>query len=305
MEKSNAITKKKKVVISGASGFVGSETRKIFSESGYEVFSLVRRKPQNQNELYFNPIKKEIDNQAFENVSVVINLAGESIYGVWTRKKKQEIISSRIETTRFLAEKILKLSEEIVFISASAVGFYGYETKSRIDESSTSGRGFLAKVCQLWEEEAYKAEKASRVVTARLGVVLGKNGGLLKKILSLTKFGFFGRVGKGENYFSWIAVEEIPLIFDFIIRRKEIKGPINFTSPCRTTSKEFSQTLSRVIGKKELFFIPSLPLRLFGGEMAREMVLNGTNVYPKKLIDEGYTFTFPELEDYLKLILRK
>lgn len=294
-----------KIIVSGASGFVGIETVKVLSEIGYNVFSLVRREPQNQNEYYFDPGKKEIDDEAFKNVSAVINLSGESIFGLWTKNKKERILSSRIETTRFLSEKINSSKNEVVFISASAVGFYGYEVKSKINENESNGRGFLAEVCKMWEEEAYRAEKKSRVVTARFGVVLGKNGGFLKKILPLTKLGFFGRIGKGETHFSWIALKEIPLIFDFIIRKKEIRGPINFTSPLETTNKEFSRALSTIMGKKEFFSLPYLPVKLFGGEMAREMVLSGLNVFPQKLIDNEYSFAFPKIENYLRVILKK
>lgn len=292
-----------KILISGASGFLGKETALKLQQMGNEVYALVRRKPQNEKEFYFNPLEREIDKRAFEGVSVVINFSGESIYGLWTKSKREKILSSRISTTRFFSEKLVEKKEKITFISASAVGYYGYKREEKVDENSSKGSGFLADVCDKWEKEALKSEKVSRVILARLGIVLGKNGGMLKKILPLTKLGFFGRIGNGEQFFPWVAVEEIPFIFDFLIKNSSLKGAVSIVSPNIVTNRDFANVLKNVLKKRELFFLPSLPLKIFGGKMARELMLGGVNVFPKVLIQNGYNFHYAELKEYLKFII--
>jgi uncharacterized protein (TIGR01777 family) len=293
-----------KIVISGSSGFLGSETKRKLSRCGYEVFSLVRRKPENEKEFYYDLSKKEIDNKALEGVFAVINFAGESIYGIWTKSKKERIISSRVETTRFLSEKINECAKGIVYISASATGFYGYENKRNLNEESPKGKGFLSDVCEMWEKEALKAEGSARVVITRFGVVLGKDGGMLRKILPLTKVGFFGKIGDGSQYFSWIAAEEIPMIIEFILRNSQIKGAINCVAPQETKNKNFSESLAESLGKKEIFSAPVFPLKIFGGEMAREMALGGAGVVPKRLLESNYKFSFPDLQTYFKSVFK-
>ncbi|MFB3850324.1 MAG: TIGR01777 family oxidoreductase [Acidobacteriota bacterium] len=291
-----------KIVISGSSGFLGNETKRAFSKLGYDVFSLVRRKPENEKEFYYNPSKKEIDKKVFDGVSAVINFAGESIYGIWTKSKKERIVSSRVETTRFLSDKINECAKGIIFISASATGFYGYENKKNLDEESPKGKGFLSDVCEMWENEALKAEESARVVIARFGVVLGKSGGMIKKILPLTRLGFFGRIGDGNQYFSWIALEEIPKIIEFLLKNSEVNGAVNCVAPQETKNKDFSESLAKTLGRKEIFVAPAFPFKIFGGEMAKEMALGGAGVIPKKLLESGYKFSFPDLETCLKSI---
>ncbi|MCX7830897.1 MAG: TIGR01777 family oxidoreductase [Acidobacteria bacterium] len=294
-----------KILISGSSGFLGSVVRRTLLSSGYDVFSLVRREPLNEKEYYFNPAQRIIDEKAFDGAEALINFSGESIYGFWTKSKKERIISSRIETTSFLSEKIIQSKNDLTFISSSAIGFYGYNNRNKIDESSTKGSGFLSDVCEMWEREALKAEESSRVVIARFGVVLGKEGGLLKKILPLTKFNFFGKIGDGRQFFSWISAEEIPFIIDFAIKNKVIRGAVNFVAPEEATNKDFSKTLSKVLGRKEIFFLPEFPLRILGGDMVKEMALGGAGVIPKKLLDSGYKFKFPNLESCLRSTLKE
>lgn len=291
-----------KILISGSSGFLGKETSVRLSQMGYDVYFLVRKEPKNEKEFFFNPLKGEIAEKALEGTSVVINFSGESIYGLWTKSKREKILSSRLLTTQFLSEKIVEKNEKITFISTSAVGFYGFEREEKVDENSAKGSGFLADVCEYWEKEALKSENVSRVILSRFGIVLGKNGGMLKKILPLTKIGFFGRIGDGEQFFPWIAVEEIPFIFDFFLKNSSLKGAVNIVSPNIVKNRDFANILKNVLKKKELFFIPSFPLKIFGGKMAREMLLGGANVFPKVLIQNGYNFHYTKLENYLRSI---
>lgn len=293
-----------KIVVSGSSGFLGSEIKRTLSKSGYKVFSLVRRKPENEREFYYNPSKKDIDKKALDGAFAVINFAGESIYGIWTKSKKERIVSSRIETTRFLSEKINEAARDIVYISASATGFYGYENRKNLDEEAPKGEGFLSDVCEMWEKEALKVEKSARVVITRFGVVIGKNGGMLKKILPFAKLGFMGKIGDGNQFFSWIAAEEIPMIIDFILRNGAIKGIVNCVAPQETKNRNFSESLAKVLKKKEIFSIPVFPLKIFGGKIAREMLLGGAQVIPKKLLVKNYKFSFPDLQTCFESIFK-
>jgi len=261
----------------------------------------VRRQPSSENEFFWDPEKREIDVKALEGVSVVINLSGESVFGRWTGAKKRRIAASRVQSARFLADTVngtANLPE--LFISVSAVGYYGFVPGAQADENSPRGEGFLAGVCEEWEAAASVAGRSgARVVSLRLGVVLGKGGGTLGKMVPLFRTGLGGKLGDGSQPMPWIALPEIASIVNFIIRRKDISGAVNAVSPSGVTNAEFTASLARVLGRKAPFAVPAFVLRAVYGRMAEELLLGGVEVVPGKLLGSGYAFKHGELEKFL------
>jgi hypothetical protein len=237
----------------------------------------------------------------------VVHLAGENIAdGRWSKKKKDRILNSRVHGTKFLAAYFAgtDFKPELI-ISASAVGFYGEHGTEIIDESFASGSGFLAGVCQQWENSANIAEEAGiRVVNARFGAVLSSSGGALKKMLLPFKMGLGGIIGSGEQYFSWVSIDDAVRIIQHIIADDSIRGPVNFAAPNAVSNREFTKTLGRVLRRPTIFPLPAVVARLAFGEMADELLLTPIRVYPKKIVESGYKFLHPELGEALKHILK-
>jgi hypothetical protein len=237
----------------------------------------------------------------------VVHLAGENIAdGRWSKKKKNRILNSRVHGTKLLAAYFAgtDFKPELI-ISASAVGFYGERGTEIIDESFASGSGFLAGVCQQWEDSVYIAEEAGiRVVNARFGAVLSSSGGALRKMLMPFKMGLGGIIGSGEQYFSWISIDDAVRIIQHIIADDSIRGPVNFVAPNAVSNREFTKTLGRVLRRPTILPLPAFAARLAFGEMAEELLLTSTRVYPKKIVEFGYKFLHPELGEALKHILK-
>ncbi len=292
-----------KILISGSSGFIGKTIKIAFDKKGYEFCSLVRRRPVQKNEFFYDPLANEIDEEAFKGASAVINLSGESIYGIWTDRKKKKIFDSRVLTTKFLVDKAIKSKSNLTFVSASAVGFYGYEDYFFKDETNEKGNGFLSNVCSSWENAAKAFSPHGRVVLLRFGIVIGKKGGMLKKILPLYKMGLGGIIGKGIRPLSWIAIDEIPEIIEFVLRNESISGPINCTSPEVVTYKEFNDILKTILNKPAFLKVPTSLVIPGLGQMGKELLLGGVRAVPKRLNESGYIFFHPNLKEYLKNII--
>ena len=298
-----------KILISGSSGLIGSALTSCFKERGHEVVRLVRNESlMSDDAILWDPEHRELRLEEFEGFDVVINLAGENIAsGRWTDKKKQKIRDSRIFGTHMLAELLACLkSPPKVFISASAIGYYGDRSEEVMIESSSPGKGFLPDVCQKWEEAANAAANAGiRVVNLRIGVVLSVNGGALQKMLVPFKLGLGGIVGSGKQYMSWVSIEDIIGIVLHLINEESISGPVNAVSPSSETNYRFTKTLGKVLKRPTLFPLPAFVAKLMLGEMAEELLLSSTRVVPKVLQDSGYSFLYPELESALKHLLRR
>jgi uncharacterized protein (TIGR01777 family) len=282
-----------KVAFAGASGLLGTALTQYLTAQGHTVTAL-QRNPGDAEGGSFLKVTPEY----LETFDGVINLAGESIVAKrWTFAQKQLIRDSRTKTTAFLANKLAKTkANPKVFINASAIGFYGDRGEDEMTESSRPGAGFLASVCQNWERAALDAERPGlRIVVARIGVVISKDGGALAKMLVPFKMGAGGILGTGKQYMSWISIHDIVRAFEFLLMVTSVDGPVNLTSPNPVTNKVFTKLLGKALHRPALFPAPALALKLFLGGMAQEMLLEGNRVLPDKLTSSGFRFEYPLL----------
>ena len=295
-----------RILICGASGFLGSALVPHLEGGGYEVTRLVRRAPQGEREIGWDPASGEIDAAALEGFDAAVNLSGESIgLGRWSTARKQRIWSSRIESTRLLCETLARVTRKPrTLISTSAVGYYGDRGDEELDETSSPGAGFLPRLTQLWEGAADAARHAGiRVVHPRFGIVLASDGGALAPMLTAFRVGLGGPIGDGRAWWSWIAIDEVVAALEFALAAESLEGPVNFVAPGPTTNAEFARTLGRVLGRPAFFAVPAFLLRACFGEMADEALLASARVAPRRLIQAGYVFQHPELESALRHVL--
>ena len=293
------------ILITGASGLIGSTLVEYFVNEGHSVFSLQRNKNTTSPFWNFDRLTDQKNTLAFD---AVIHLAGENIAsGRWTKRKKSLILESRIKGTRELAEYLCKLEQKPdLFICASAIGYYGDRGESILDESSPNGTNFVAEVCREWENASKIAESESmRVVNMRIGMVLSGKGGTLSTMLPSFKLGIAGIVGDGKQYVSWVDMRDITAMIQYIINDTSISGPVNFVSPNAVTNYEFTKTLGKILNKPTIMKMPAFAARAVFGQMGNELVLSSTRVVPKLLTECGYSFTAPDLEDSLRYCLQE
>ena len=236
----------------------------------------------------------------------MIHLAGENIGAKrWTPQQKQKIADSRIRSTSLLVDSISRLDNPPrLLICASAVGYYGNRGDELLTEASTPGNGFLCEVCRDWEAEALKAGSFGlRVVCLRTGMVLSREGGTLERMLPMFKMGLGGSFGSGNQYWSWIALDDFVRAVEFIIEHNQLSGPVNLVAPNPITNSEFTRTLARALHRPAFFPVPAPVLRLALGEMADSLILSSQKVQPKLLLDAGFNFNHPTLASALEAIL--
>jgi uncharacterized protein (TIGR01777 family) len=296
-----------KVMISGSGGLIGSALVTHLNQQGDHVVRLVRRGPAVPGkEVVWGPEVGSIDARGVEGLDALVHLAGENIAARrWTAAQKARIRDSRVVGTRLLAETLARLeSPPKVWICASAIGFYGDRGDDELDESSGPGTGFLADVCQAWESATVPAQQPGvRVVCLRIGVVLSAAGGALAKMLLPFKLGLGGRIGSGQQYMSWIAVDDAVRAIVHGILTDACAGPINAVAPEPASNAEFTKTLGRVLRRPTIFPMPAFAARLAFGEMADELLLASTRVRPARLSQTGFSFQFPNLEAALRHVL--
>lgn len=295
-----------RIVIFGGTGFIGKYLCTYFSNIGKDVIIVSRSKGIVQNSLIRRVTWKDLEEniEPLEGSDVFINLAGETINQRWTKKSKERILASRVDTTKKIIAIIARLKDKPkVLINGSAVGIYGMSDKESFDESSaTSTEDFLAKVANEWEKEADACDKAVRLVKLRIGVVLGKEGGALQKMVLPYKLFAGGRIGTGNQWLSWIHIEDLARLIEFCILNDKMNGVVNATAPHPITNDEFGRTIARVLGRPHFLPVPSVVFKLLLGEMAL-MVLKGQKVLPKKVLDYGFNYNFPTIEKAIRDLL--
>lgn len=295
------------VAVSGASGLVGGALVPFLSTGGHRVRRLVRGRPE-AGDIAWAPGQGEMDVAALEGVDAVVHLAGAPIAeGRWTPERKDLIRRSRVEGTRVLCESLAKLARPPrVLVSASAMGFYGNRGDEELTESSAPGRGFLADVTREWEAATEPAERAGiRVVHLRLGVVLSARSGALAQMLPAFQAGGGGRMGTGQQWMSWVSLEDVLGLVHFALFTEGMRGPVNAVAPHPVRQEEFARTLGRVLSRPTVFPLPAAMVRTVFGEMGQEMLLNGARIRPEVAQREGFTFLHPTLERALRFTLGK
>ncbi|MGI9035538.1 MAG: TIGR01777 family oxidoreductase [Pyrinomonadaceae bacterium] len=297
-----------KILISGASGLVGANLIPTLIAKGHEVIKLVRKTPKSADEIEWNAEKgfSESEQSKLENFDAVIHLAGDNVASEnWSEEKKRKIKESRTVGTKVLVDALRKCKNPPkIFVSASAIGFYGDRRDEILTEDSAKGAGFFPEVCSEWEREAQKAvDFGARVVMPRIGVVLAADGGALEKMLTPFKFGVGGVIGSGKQWMSWIAIDDLIRIFHFALENKNLRGAVNAVAPNPATNKEFTKTLGTVLHRPTILPIPEFAIKLLFGEMGETLLLQGARVLPKRLQDAAFEFKFPILEDAMKRVL--
>ena len=296
-----------KIVISGASGLIGTQLVAKLSTSGHEVVRLVRRSPKS-GEIQWNPKSGTLDAAALEGVDAVIHLSGAGIGDKrWTSNYRKEILDSRTATTALLAKTIASLSRKpSVFLSGSAIGIYGARNDEQLTEVSTHGTGFLAEVCEQWEAAAKPAVDAGiRTVYLRTGIVLTPKGGALKKLLPLFKLGVGGKFGNGKQWQSWISIDDEIGAIEHLLTAN-VSGAVNLTAPNPVTNAEFTKVLASVLKRPAIVPVPTFaPKILLGGELADALLFTGQRVIPAALNASGYMFKHTTLESAFRSLLSK
>jgi uncharacterized protein (TIGR01777 family) len=290
------------VAITGATGLIGTALGLLLETGGYRVLRISRAAREGEGWIRWDPAAGELDPHALEGVHAVINLAGESIAGIrWTPAKKEAILKSRQESTLLLSRTLAELDRlPEVFVSASAVGYYGNRGDERLTEGSGSGKGFLAEVCRKWEAATHTARAVGiRTVHLRGGVVLSPGGGVIGTTLLPFKLGLGGRLGSGRQYMSWVDLDDHTGMILHAMAEPRVRGALNSTSPNPVTNAAFADVLGRVLGRPTVIPVPSLGVRALLGEMGVELLLWGQRVLPQKAQETGYRFHFSHLEDSL------
>jgi uncharacterized protein len=306
------------ILMTGATGLVGTVLTQTFPRAGHNVYRLLRpgsakrdRPPERVFDIPWTPNHADIPQLAGSpggnEVHAIINLAGASVAGGrWTQKRKTLLNSSRIETTRGIVNAIAHMkTRPRVLISASAIGYYGDRGDEVLTETSAAGQGFLAELAKEWEAEAMKAEALGvRVVLARFGIILAKNGGALPQMAAPFKFGLGAKLGSGRQWSSWVSLADVVEIISRTLEDDKLCGPVNVVSPAPVTNAEFTKVLAEVLHRPAIFAAPPFVLRLALGEMADGALLASERVAPEILQQHGYAYLHSDLREALQAILR-
>ncbi len=297
-----------KVLLTGSTGLVGSALLSQLRSNGDQVDILVRRTALNGHDIQWNPATGELHQETLEGYDAVVHLAGEGIAdGRWTQQKMDRIRESRVQGTDLLCRSLASLKHKPqVLICASAVGYYGDSGEQVLTENSPAGTGFLAEVCQAWEQACTPAKEAGiRVVNMRIGVVLSAQGGALAKMLLPFQLGVGGKIGDGKQWMSWIELSDLVGSICHAIQDETIEGQVNAVSPQPVTNYEYTKTLGSVISRPTLLPLPAIGARLVLGKMADELLLSSMRVEPQVLLKSGYKFKHPNLEGALRAALER
>ncbi len=304
--------KKMRIIILGATGFIGRALCKFLMGAGYEVVALTRNKNRGREILGKGVEVIEWDSRSAEGwesqangAYAIVDLVGENLSsGRWTQKKKESILESRLNAGRAVTMAIQRVqSKPKVVVQASAIGYYGSRSDAILDESSGPGEGFLSEVAMKWEDSTKEVEPSTRRVIIRTSPVLGRGGGILSRLLPPFRFFLGGHPGSGRQWFSWIHLDDELGAIRFLLEREDLQGPFNLTAPEPLMMKDFYHTLGKAMRRPSWLPVPGFVLRLLFGEMAQETILSGQRVVPKRLLEAGYKFIYPKAEQALKEIL--
>lgn len=298
-----------KVFITGGTGFVGTYLAKRFLSEGHSVTILTANageqalKISGLSYLEGNPTLEGEWQKAVAGHDVIVNLAGASIFSRWTEKQKNILRSSRMLTTRNLVNALPQDASHITLFSTSAVGYYGFHADEELTEASPAGTDFLARLAEDWEREALKAkQKDARVIITRFGIVLGKSGGALGQMIPLFKFFLGGPLGSGRQWFSWIHMHDLADAFIYLLAKKDISGPVNVCSPQPVRNRELGAAIGRVLHRPSFMPAPGFMIKLILGEFG-SVLLEGQLVIPRRLLDAGFKFRYPDIDEALKSIV--
>jgi hypothetical protein len=302
--RSRAITMR--ILISGASGLIGGALRPTLVAAEHSTSVLVRRPPA-AGEVQWDPAT-QLDSRSLEGFDAIIHLAGKNIAGRWSEKFKREVRESRVQGTRTLAtaaaEAFRQTGAPRIFVAASAIGYYGNRGDEELTEASSPGNGFLAEVCEEWEEAANPAAAAGiRVVHPRIGVVLARHGGALPAMLPAFRIGLGGPVGDGGQFWSWITLDDVVGAFLFALTNDSVSGALNAVAPNSVRNAEFVRALGHALHRPSVFPLPAFVVKALFGEMGESLLLASARVAPAKLEAAGYRFRHPDLDEALRAVL--
>jgi uncharacterized protein (TIGR01777 family) len=295
-----------RILVSGVSGPIGAALLPSLKTSGWSVVRLVRGTATGEGQVAWDPAAP-IAPEAVSGFDAVIHLAGESIFGRWTAGKKRKIRDSRVAGTLNLAQALARAEEKPkVFVCGSAIGYYGDRGDELLSEESAPGSGFLAEVCQEWEEATMPAVQADiRTAHIRTGIVLSAKGGALGAMLLPFKLGLGGRTGDGRQWMSWIDIQDMVGAIHHILKNDLLQGAVNMVAPKPVRNAEFAGTLAGVLSRPAIFPMPVFAVKLVFGEMGEELLLGSQKVEPGKLISSGYPFCYRELRRSLEGLLQR
>jgi uncharacterized protein len=292
-----------RVLISGSSGLIGRELSRRLRERGDEVVRLVRPQTRDKSgSITWDPLKGEANPADFEGFDAVFHLAGENVAERrWSPEQKRRLRDSRVETTKLLTKTLLSTKQKPkVVLSASAVGYYGDRGNQVLTEESAAGNGFLPEVSIEWEKATDPLSAAGiRVVLLRFGIVLSSKGGAAQHMLLPFKLGVGGTLGSGDQYWSWIGLGDAIRALLFLLDNEQHAGPVNIAAPEPATNREFTKALGKHLHRPTILPVPTFALRIVFGEMADEALLAGARVVPRKLLDAGFNYEHPNLQDAL------
>ena len=289
-----------KVVVSGASGLIGSALVPALEAAGHDVVRLVRREARGASEVAWDPAAGTIDSAALAGVDAAVNLSGANLNLRWTAARKAEIRDSRVSSTSLLARTLAELEPRPrVFVSAGGCGIYGDRGDEALTEESELGTGFLADVGRAWEAAAEPARAAGlRVVSFRQGMVLTRDGGALRQMLLPFKLGVGGRVASGRQWWSWVSLDDLVAAYLFVLEG-ELAGPVNLASPSPATSAAFAKALGRALHRPAVLPVPAFAIKVLFGERGEAVVLEGQRTLPARLLDAEFEFAYADLDTAL------